>query len=185
MAASYSYWTFGDVFEEQGVPSRPFHGGFGMIANQCIPKPTLWTFAFFNRLEGDAVYRDPNALILRKKDGSYEGILWNLCRENRQPLKLSIDLPISGECCMAVSCVDEESCNPLKIWHDLGEPASLNSEQLDLLQKAGMPAVITERVQDGKLSFFLKENAVVKFNVNPVRHETEYGYDYAWYRTHA
>ncbi|MDE7187839.1 MAG: xylan 1,4-beta-xylosidase, partial [Lachnospiraceae bacterium] len=26
---SYSYWTFGDIFEEQGVPFAPFHGGFG------------------------------------------------------------------------------------------------------------------------------------------------------------
>lgn len=32
VAASYSYWTFGDVFEEQGVPNTPFHGGFGMMA---------------------------------------------------------------------------------------------------------------------------------------------------------
>ena len=28
--ASYSYWTFGDVFEEMGVPFTPFHGGFGL-----------------------------------------------------------------------------------------------------------------------------------------------------------
>jgi len=44
---SYSYWTFGDVFEELGVPFTPFHGGFGLVANGCIPKPTFWTFAFY------------------------------------------------------------------------------------------------------------------------------------------
>ena len=32
---SYSYWTFGDVFEELGVPFTPFHGGFGLMANGC------------------------------------------------------------------------------------------------------------------------------------------------------
>ena len=26
LADGYSYWTFGDVFEEQGIPNRPFHG---------------------------------------------------------------------------------------------------------------------------------------------------------------
>lgn len=48
---SYSYWTFGDVFEEQGIPFTPFHGGFGLVANGCIPKPTFWTFAFFKKLK--------------------------------------------------------------------------------------------------------------------------------------
>ena len=32
MNEAYSYWTFGDVFEEQGVPDSLFHGGFGMVA---------------------------------------------------------------------------------------------------------------------------------------------------------
>lgn len=48
---SYSYWTFGDVFEELGVPFTPFHGGFGLVANGCITKPTFWTFAFYKKLE--------------------------------------------------------------------------------------------------------------------------------------
>ena len=50
---SYSYWTFGDVFEEQGIPFTPFHGGFGLVANGCIPKPTFWTFAFFQEVKGE------------------------------------------------------------------------------------------------------------------------------------
>ena len=71
MCASYSYWTFGDVFEEGGVPSRPFHGGFGMIANGLIAKPTLWTFTFFNNLKGECVYRDAHVVLMKKPDGSY------------------------------------------------------------------------------------------------------------------
>ena len=27
-----SYWTFSDVFEEQGVVKKPFYGGYGLIA---------------------------------------------------------------------------------------------------------------------------------------------------------
>ena len=30
--AMMSWWTFDDVFEEQGVVHKPFHGGFGLIA---------------------------------------------------------------------------------------------------------------------------------------------------------
>ena len=34
-----SYWTFDDVFEENGVVEGPFHGGFGLIAAEGIKKP--------------------------------------------------------------------------------------------------------------------------------------------------
>src|SRR5579864_1310627 len=34
-----SYWTFSDVFEEQGVVKQPFYGGYGLIAEDGIPKP--------------------------------------------------------------------------------------------------------------------------------------------------
>ena len=34
-----SYWTFSDVFEEQGVVKTPFYGGYGIVAEGGIPKP--------------------------------------------------------------------------------------------------------------------------------------------------
>ena len=33
-----AYWTFSDVFEEQGVVKKPFYGGYGLIAAGGIPK---------------------------------------------------------------------------------------------------------------------------------------------------
>src|SRR5262249_42452701 len=39
LAEMMSYWTFSDVFEEQGVVRTPFYGGFGLIAAGGIPKP--------------------------------------------------------------------------------------------------------------------------------------------------
>ena len=41
---SMSYWTFADVFEEQGVPRTPFYGGFGLIAEDRIQKPAFHAF---------------------------------------------------------------------------------------------------------------------------------------------
>lgn len=137
VAASYSYWTFGDVFEEQGVPPMPFHGGFGLIANGQIAKPTLWSFAFFSHLHGTPVHRDEHSVIVRKDDGSYEGVLWNLCRTDRDELTVAISLPAGGEQTLTTETVDEVTCNPLKAWHDLGEPRSLSENQLRLLRQAG------------------------------------------------
>ncbi len=45
-----SYWTFSDVFEEQGVVKEPFYGGFGIIAAGGIPKPSYYAFDILHHL---------------------------------------------------------------------------------------------------------------------------------------
>ena len=189
VAASYSYWTFGDVFEEQGVPSRPFHGGFGMVANQLIAKPTLWTFVFFNNLRGEPVYRDEHLVLTRRPDGSYEGVAWNLCRESREAATLSVRVPAQGRYALLTRTVDETTTNPLKAWHEMSEPASLSRDQLSFLRQAGQPQCASARVEasDGEASFelTLRENAIVHFTLSPADGTPDEGYDYEWYRQHA
>lgn len=183
VAAGYSYWTFGDVFEEQGIPSRPFHGGFGMMANGLIPKPTLWAFAFFAGLQGEAAYRDESALILKTEDGGFDAVLWNLDEEEK---RFDLRLPLAGRAVAMVERVDEACCNPLKCWHDMGEPADLTEGQLAFLRGAAKPAretLIPEDAGNGKrLSLTLGKNAVVHVRVVPASEEkSDFGYDYSYY----
>ena len=181
VCASYSYWTFGDVFEEQGVPSRPFHGGFGMIADQLIAKPTLWAFHFFANLKGECVHRDDHCLVMKKADGSYEGVAWNICKGDREAAELALSLPLTGKCVLTTETVDEDCCNPLKAWHDMGEPASLTDGQLRFLRQAAQPLCRTRQTEEGQVSLSLGENAVVRFTVQQVRETLDNGYDYNWY----
>ena len=174
------------MFEELGVPTRPFHGGFGMIAGGLIPKPTMWTFAFFNNLKGECVYRDQNVILMRRKDGSYEGVAWNLCREGRKALEISLKLPESGAKTILTRVVDEECCNPLKMWHEMGEPASLTKEQLRILREAGQPLSTSTLIEEGKeIGFTMKPNAVMHFTISAYHPVKEHGYDYEWYLTHS
>ncbi len=176
VAQGYSYWTFGDVFEEQGIPTRAFHGGFGLMANGCIPKPTLWTFAWFAGLTGDAVYRDEGAVIVRRPDSGYEAVLWNLGEER----EIELHLPLRDAVAL-IELVDEETCNPLRAWHLMGEPASLGGEQLDALRRAGQPGVETRAAADGRVCLTLRPNAVARLRLLPVKPETDPGYDYTYY----
>ena len=235
---SYSYWTFGDIFEEQGVPYTPFHGGFGLVANGCIPKPTFWTFAFYKELQkagSKCVHRDENSVVMEKPDGSYHGVLWNhrMCglatatqtnqngaetaatqtsggpsakEETTQtggPIELTLSLPLQAEASLLYKVVDEETCNPLKLWHDMGEPANLTEEQKKLLRMGAMPAVKSGRVEAATaktgqtsgtatdtapqmqgtdthpgITFTLQENAVIYFTVAENRITSDRGYDY-------
>src|SRR6202044_4135644 len=73
-----SYWTFSDVFEEQGVIKTPFYGGFGLIAEGGVPKPAFNAFAMLHRL-GDRRLQPElaNALVTQRADGTLAIAVWN------------------------------------------------------------------------------------------------------------
>ena len=181
VADGYSYWTFGDVFEEQGIPTRPFHGGFGMMANGLIPKPTLWAFSFFSKLTGECVYRDEHAVITKRTDGGYDAVVWSLEEE----ADLSLSLPMRHDAIALMDIVDEEGCSPLRCWHRMGEPAHLTGEQLEFLRASGQPrqaALTPENTDDGiRLRLKLGKNALARVRVIPVERTEDPGYDYSYY----
>ena len=146
--ASYSYWTFGDVFEEWGVPFTPFHGGFGMLANGCIRKPTFYSFKFFKDLKGKCVLKNENMVICKDDKGNYSGVLFNAnVKREGEMLEANIKCFTENEDYVLITkTVDENTCNPLKVWHDLGEPSSLSKEDKNILKSADKPLIKTQRI---------------------------------------
>jgi xylan 1,4-beta-xylosidase len=73
-----SYWTFSDVFEEQGVVKTPFYGGYGLIAEDSIPKPAFHAFRLLHKLGDKRIALDSDyALLTRRRDGTLVIALWN------------------------------------------------------------------------------------------------------------
>ena len=180
---AYSYWTFGDVFEEQGVPNSLFHGGFGMVAHGNIPKPTFWTFYFYKQLKlfgSDCVYRDEKAVIV-KNDNGYAGIAWNIDEDDRVQ-EYGLILPENGEYTLITKTVDETCCNPLKLWHDMGEPAYPSKGETELIRNAAQPLTQSDVIKAAggaaDISLILKKNAVVYFTLTKRTYTPDRGYDY-------
>lgn len=198
---SYSYWTFGDIFEEGGVPFTPFHGGFGLVANGMIPKPTFWTFAFYKKLTvgyEKCVLKTPNLVVVKSTDG-YKGVAWNVDTEfSDKRIDLNLEFPVlqadkkmkdnsSGGVSdeknenkpnvLVTMLVDEQVCNPLKVWHDIGEPANPSKEETALLRQSAEPFVQTKRCSS-KISLELKENAVCYFELKSAPINSDRGYTF-------
>lgn len=198
---SYSYWTFGDIFEESGVPFTPFHGGFGLVANGMIPKPTFWTFAFYKKLTvgyEKCVLKTPNLVVVKSTDG-YKGVAWNVDTEfSDKRIDLNLEFPVlqadkkmkdnsSGGVSdeknenkpnvLVTMLVDEQVCNPLKVWHDIGEPANPSKEETALLRQSAEPFVQTKRCSS-KISLELKENAVCYFELKSAPINSDRGYTF-------
>lgn len=181
--ASYSYWTFGDIFEEAGVPFTPFYGGFGLIANGMIYKPTYWAFSFFHQLSGNAIAREENFILTRDSDGTLQGVAWNPVEEasTDDDILLNLTLPLeNGDYVIVTKLVDEQTCNPLKNWVDLGTPSNPTQEQLELLRSCDQPQVRTNRVKvtDGTLPLELNltRNALLYFKVQRIHPVLDRGY---------
>ena len=178
----YSYWTFGDVFEEKGVPNSLFHGGFGMVAAGNIPKPTFWIFSFYKHLKEFSeacVLRDENAIIVKSEEG-YAGILWD---KDDEDLDIEITLPIENdEYTIIRKTVDEECCNPLKLWHDIGEPAYPTKEQTELIKSCAFPLITSDvlKVEDGKtvVKSTVHKHGIEYFEIKKRTFTPDRGYNY-------
>jgi len=183
---SYSYWTFGDVFEEMGVPFSQFHGGFGLVAHHCIPKPTFWSFAFFKKLKKfgkNCIYRDDTTVIVKDGNGGFAGVIWNMSKDAQTfDIELTCQTEKGGSYVVVNELVDEEVCNPLKIWHDLGEPKYPSDEEVEVIRKGSRPFISSNVIKaaPGKLALSFKTGAygVMFFTVKPLEFKGDTGYDY-------
>ena len=77
--ASMSYWVFTDIFEENGPPPTPFHGGFGLLNLQGIKKPAYFAYRFLNQLGATELKNpDSQSWVCRDDNGGAQILLWNL-----------------------------------------------------------------------------------------------------------
>jgi xylan 1,4-beta-xylosidase len=65
LADSISYWTFTDIFEEGGAGIGPFHGGFGLLNEAGIHKPTFHAFTMLERLGDRLLLATPHGVVTR------------------------------------------------------------------------------------------------------------------------
>lgn len=78
--------------------------------------------------------------------------------------------------------VDGAHGNPLKLWHDLGEPPCPTDALLQLLREAAVPQVSSRRVSppggEQRLDFLLRPGAVLYFEFRPCPLTPDTGYRY-------
>ncbi len=139
-----SYWTFSDVFEEQGVVKTPFYGGYGVIAERHIPKASFWVFDLLHRLGDQRIPIDSeNALVTRRSDGSFAVVLWNYAEPHESGAPKTFHLNIKGVHAKSYTLrfVAPDHGSVLESWQKMGSPALLSREQTrQLIEAAQLPA---------------------------------------------
>ncbi|HEV2133418.1 MAG TPA: glycosyl hydrolase family 39 [Terracidiphilus sp.] len=155
-----SYWSFSDVFEEQGVVKTPFYGGFGLIAEDDIPKPAYDAFMLLHTLGDQRLPAPANeAIVTRRADGTLVIAAWNLLEpgESGSDKTMAFNLHgVSQDAYAEVRRVDAAHGDTLDAWKQMGSPSFPTREQIAALRHAseiGPPEDV--QLKDGKLTLVL------------------------------
>ncbi|MDZ8200368.1 beta-xylosidase [Microbacterium sp. SSW1-59] len=155
---SLSYWTFTDIFEEEGGGQLPFHGGFGMLSYHGIPKPTYHGYRFLAALGDDLLTRSSVGAITRDStDGAISAVVYNYPDEVTQTVPASFDTRENAERTLAtgsartttlrvtgvrpgtrfrVELLSPRSGNAIARWDDLGSPLNPTRDQIAAIRES-------------------------------------------------
>jgi xylan 1,4-beta-xylosidase len=163
---SMSYWTFSDVFEEQGVVKTPFYGGYGLIAEGGIPKAAFNAFAMLHRLGDRRLNSDvTNALVTERADGTLAIAVWNYASTGDQGTPQHVQIAVDGWKPTAqfhVELLDRDHGSALTAWKAMGAPAFPTRQQYDALRRA---ATATEKLTTS--TFTLPPQSLALVEVQP------------------
>ena len=164
-----SYWTFSDVFEEQGVVKTPFYGGFGLLAVGGIPKPAFNAFALLHGLGEQRLASDaPEILVTRQSDGALVVALWNYAEVGTTAPMRSVALRIAHSAAQSASVqsIDGVHGNVRIAYERMGSPRYPTQRELaQLREAAAIPPPITHPLQSGELNLQIPSDGLVLVTV--------------------
>jgi xylan 1,4-beta-xylosidase len=141
LADVYAFRSMTDIFDDEGFPTNPFHGGSGLLNIYKIPKPSFHAFKFLNQLEGEqiAVKRDHPTkveVLALKSESKIQFLVYHhdVPFSPMKDEKLTIE--IAGLATFkdaTLKRIDEEHGNPRKRWIGMGSPRYLSHEEIAMI----------------------------------------------------
>lgn len=146
-----SYWTFSDVFEERGVPRIPFYGGFGLVAQDRIPKPSFNAFKILHLLgHARLAAQSKSVIVTRRANGDLVLALWDYAPPRRaaagrakggrtvRDRKFVIRFAnVTNGSRVDIWRVDRQHGDALPIFYRMGRPKDPTQMQIYELRRAG------------------------------------------------
>ena len=166
LTSMMSYWTFSDVFEEQGVVKTPFYGGFGLIAERGIPKASFRAFELLHQLGDQRLDSGADDMVLTKRpDGTLVAAFWNYAEPGESGNQKTVRLRFKDgrKAKYRMQMVAPGSGSALEDWIRMGKPAFPDREQLSRLMAASQMLPATEHSLTDPIHLAPNELALVQF----------------------
>ena len=143
------FWCFSDIFEELHPFPEEFHGGFGLLSQSGIPKPSYYALKMLNMV-GEYRYDLPTTttgeitVAAFQKNKEKHILLTRQKMKNLQLPSETIDVLIEMDEKPKSVClyrIDEEHCNPLREWEKRNSILELTKEDVaEIIRETEMKA---------------------------------------------
>ncbi|MEO6904225.1 MAG: glycosyl hydrolase [Bacteroidia bacterium] len=141
----YSYWTFSDIFDENYFSSIPFHGGFGLLNINGIPKPAYRAYELLHRLGNELLtvhgkHKTVDTWVTyKKKEINVLITNWALPRHPIHTEFIHLQLENIEEVkSVFIERIDHDHSNANKVWKDDGMKDTLNRDEVNMLEAASV-----------------------------------------------
>lgn len=139
------YWNLSDIYEECGFHSQPFHGGYGLLTVNDLPKAGYHAFRFLKAHRGVRLAVDATSLpegagaFATRHDTNTRILLWNYQAPGTQPAELTVTIDIGRACDVEIERIIAGSGSAYESWRSLGSPEYLTEESFAHLLAASRP----------------------------------------------
>jgi xylan 1,4-beta-xylosidase len=191
---SMSYWTFTDIFEENGPGWRPFHGGFGLINFQGIKKSAYWAYWCLAQLGPTEIKSsDPASYVCKDDKGGCQLLFWDLTHpiqgrvegqpsdqqfftkpliaQEKGPVSVKLSNVPAGKYKMMVYRFGYHHNDPYSKYLEMGRPMDMSREELAELKaiSSGKPESVSDITIKGEFTTILPmlENSVYMLTLVP------------------
>ncbi len=155
----HMFWCLSDFFEEQFLIHKPFHGGFGLLNNDGIPKPNFHAFKILSKLYNnrfDVINEDIKCSCF-KDDNKLQILIYNFDFDYYKSDETNINLVINNEITKGkISYINDTYSNPKKVWEDLGSPDNLSKKDVNYIKEKS-------KLEELELNYEIRDN---KTNIN-------------------
>lgn len=171
----FSFWCCNDLFEEIMFVNRPFHGGFGLLNNLGIPKPSFWAFhalanTYDKRIKLPVSGGSPVEAAAFTDGSRYQIFAYaqdpDPLADHEYTVTIELNQPVNSA---KVTRIDNEHCNPKRIWQEMKGPMDPTPEQVRKIMEGSKPVwedCAFENTSDScHIEFTLRSNDVIEIAV--------------------
>jgi xylan 1,4-beta-xylosidase len=167
-----SFWTFDDVFEEDGPKHEPFNGGFGLIAMGGIKKPSYSAFALLHKLGQERIPQDaPHVLVTRDAGGTLAVAAWNLVDPGQpgSPLHLEFEInKVSPDAPVEILRADADHGDTLAAYQKMGSPRYPTRAQVEELNRVAEDLKVEHRrLTHGEITLEIPVRGLLLLEIPP------------------
>lgn len=148
ICAGSLFWNGSDIYEECGFHHVPFHGGYGLLNVNGIPKASFHAFRFLHEIAGERVavnWKDKTGTlgaIAAQQDDVLRILLWNYLDPEKAARNYEIQIRNSPNYGICEQIMPEQG-SAYEYWRRLGAPEFISLPELIALERASQPRRFT------------------------------------------